>query len=118
MITSFISSILSNFTGFQSNRRLISVSLLHVYKALNGQEPLFIGDVILPSQPGRFTRASNSPNLAYPVKVPTNDYGKQTFVYAAATLWNILHFKLRSAKSLLDFRKQFKTLLFKHAYDM
>ena len=66
-------------------------------------------------QPGRFTRASNSPNLAYTVKVPRNYFGTQAFVYAAPAFGNKLPVNIRSLKSLLNFRKQFKSYLFKHA---
>ena len=42
-------------------------------------------------------------NIAFPVKVPRNSYGKRAFVHAAPTLWNNLPVRIRSSNSLLDF---------------
>ena len=89
-----------------------------VYKALHGLGPPFTSELISLSHSSKYTRSSNSLNLTHLVKVPRNNYGKRAFVYAAPALWNKLPVNLRSSKSLLDFRKQFKTYLFKHAYDM
>ena len=92
--------------------------LINVYKVLHRLEPPFISELILLSQSSRYTRSSNSPSLAHPVKVPRKNYEKRAFINAAPALWNKLPVNIRSSKSLLDFRKQLKTYLFKHAYDM
>ena len=70
------------------------------------------------SQPARLTRSSKTFNIAFPVKVPRNSYGKRAFVHAAPTLWNNLLVSIRSSNSLLDFRRQLKTYFFTLAYNI
>ena len=51
--------------------------LTDVYKALHGLVPTHITDLILLAQPTRLTRSSKNFNIAFPVKVPRNSYGKR-----------------------------------------
>ena len=99
-------------------QRIAFSILTDVYKALHGLAPTYITDLISLAQPARLTRSSKNFNIAFPVKVPRNSYGKQAFVHAAPTLWNNLPDSIRSSNSLLDFRRQLKTYFFTLAYNI
>ena len=99
-------------------QRIAFSILTDVYKALHGPAATYITDLILLAQPARLTRSSKNFNIAFPVKVPRNSYGKQAFVYAAPSLWNNLPVSIRSSNSLLDFRKQLNTYFFRLAYNI
>ena len=92
--------------------------LTDVNKVLHGLAPTYITDLILLAQPARLTRSSKNFNIAFPVKVPRNSYGKRAFVHAAPALWNNLPVSIRSSNSLLDFRRQLKTYFFRLAYNV
>ena len=92
--------------------------LTHVSKVLHGLAPTCITDLISLAQPARLTRSSKNFNIAFPVKVPKNSYGKQAFVHAAPTLWNNLPVSIRSSNALLDFRRQLKTYFFTLVYNI
>ena len=99
-------------------QRIAFSILTDVYKALHGLAPTYITDLILLAQPARLTRSSKNFNIAFPVKVPRNSYGKRTFVHAAPTLCINLPVSIRSSNSLLDFRRQLKTYFFTLAYNI
>ena len=113
-----ISKVREEFHWLPVQQRIDFSVLTNVYNALHGLGPPIISEFISLSQSNRYTRSPNSLNLAYPVKVPRNNYGQLAYVYAAPTLWNKLPVNIRFSNSLLDFRKQLKTYLYKHAYDM
>ena len=46
-----------------------------------------------------------------------NSYGKRAFSVAAPELWNNLPEDIKSATSIDDFKRKFKTFLFKQAYE-
>ena len=83
-------------------QRIAFSILTDVYKVLHGLAPTYI---ILLAQPARLTRSSKNFNIAFPVKVPRNSYGKRAFVHVVPTLWNNLPVSIRSSNSLLDFRR-------------
>ena len=99
-------------------QRIAFSILTDVYKALHGLAPTYITDLISLAQPARLTRSSKNFNMAFPVKVPRNSYGKRAFVHAAPALWNNLPVSIRSSNSLLDFRRQLKTYFFRLAYNV
>ena len=45
-------------------------------------------------------------------------YGERSFLASAPVIWNALPLSLRSCTSLLSFRKNLKTCLFKKAFDL
>ena len=67
--------------------------------------------------PGHRLRSGKQSKLLHVPKYNTR-YGKQRFTYAAAIAWNELTDDLRSKDSLLEFRKQLKTHLFKIAFNL
>ena len=71
-------------------QRIAFSILTDVYRVLHDLAPTYITDLISLAQPARLTRSSKNFNIAFPVKVPRNSYGKRAFVHAAPTLWNNL----------------------------
>jgi hypothetical protein len=88
--------------------------LLLTYKALHGLAPVYISDMIEQYQPTRSLRSSQRSLLVVP-RVRTA-YGKRSFRYASATLWNELPENVKSAQSVSAFKRLVKTHLFRQAY--
>lgn len=89
--------------------------LLYAYKAVQGDAPDYICDLITKQQPTRTLRSANRSLLTVP-KTRTATYGDRTFRKAAATLWNNLPQQLKESESVHQFKRQLKTNLFRMAY--
>ena len=86
--------------------------LLLTFKALHGQAPKYLSELLQPC-----TVKRNEMNLV--LKVPKTNlatYGDRSFKKAAPWLWNALPAGLRKSNKLSDFKKQLKTHLFNKAY--
>lgn len=90
--------------------------LLYVYNAQHGKAPSYLQNLITPYKPSRSLRSENSMLLHPPNDVRTKSYGERRFDKAAPTLWNNLPSSLRSVNSLVVFKKQLKTHLFRTAF--
>ena len=90
--------------------------LLHVFKALNDQGPVYIKDMIKLYQPTRALRSA-SQNLLVVPKARHATYGNRSFKTVAAKLWNNLPSSLRCATELQRFKSSLKTVLFREHYD-
>ena len=88
------------------------------FKCLHGLAPPYLARDIVPvaSLPGRQAlRSASSSSVAQPpFRLIT--FGARTFASSAAHLWNSLPEALRSCPTLLSFRGQLKTHLFRAAY--
>ena len=89
--------------------------LLLTYKALHGLAPAYIKDMVHEYQPARSLRSSQRSLLQVP-RVRTA-YGRRSFRYSAAMLWNELPEHVKSAQSVPAFKKLLKTHFFRLAYD-
>ena len=92
-------------------------ALLLVYKALNGLAPGYICDLLKIRTPARTLRSSNSQFLVVPPR-KTVTYGDKCFSCYAHLHWNVLPANIRNADSILTFKKQLKTFLFKESYNV
>ena len=92
-------------------------ALLLVYKALNGLAPGYICDLLKIRTPARTLRSSNSQFLVVPPR-KTVTYGDKCFSSYAPLHWNVLPANIRNADSILTFKKQLKTFLFKESYNV
>lgn len=90
--------------------------LLYVFKSLHGSAPAYLQELVCVHQPVRSLRSENSRTIK-PPRVRTKTYGERRFDHAAATLWNGLPIDLRNAPSLLCFKRNVKTHLFRLAYN-
>ena len=57
---------------------------------------------------------NNDQLLLQPPSVGTNSYGRRAFSYTAPTVWNKVPHYIRSAPSVMSFRKHLKTYYFGH----
>jgi len=87
--------------------------LLLTYKALNGQGPVYIKDMLVPC-----TGLRSREKLL--LKIPATKlvtYGDRAYSKAAPILWNALPLELRQCKTTNTFKNRLKTHLFKIAFD-
>ena len=91
--------------------------LLLTYKALNGQAPRYIKDVVKYRNSGRVLRSSNKHLLDEPVaKLKT--YGDRAYCAAAPKLWNKLPLDIRLSSAVTVFKTKLKTCLFTNSFDL
>ena len=85
--------------------------LLLTFKALTGQAPTYIRDLISIKEQTRTLRSNSSVILNHrPVR--TISYGERSFSNAAPQLWNRLPTHVKNSKSLEQFKNLLKTYLF------
>jgi hypothetical protein len=90
--------------------------LVHAYKALHDQSPIYVKDLLELYQPARNLRFQNSKQLVVP-KSRTVRYGDQRFSSVAPKLWNALPVTIRDDKSLDVFKRSLKTNFFVKIYE-
>ena len=84
--------------------------LTMTYKALHGEAPPYISELLEEYKPVRNLRSASKAQLVVPrVKLK---YGQRRFSYAGPSLWNSLPYHIRASKSLRDFKRNLKTYLF------
>ena len=97
--------------------RIIFKILLLTYKALNGQAPSYIKDLVKHRSSGRVLRYSNKHLLDEPVaKLKTYCY--RAYSVAAPKLWNKLPLDIRLSSSVTVFKTKLKTYLFTNSFDL
>ena len=93
-------------------------TLLLTYKALNGQAPLYLKELIVPYNP---LRTLARPQYAKMLKIPDMRKvkvraGGRAFKYQAPQLWNLLPVSVREADTVNIFKTKLKTFLYDKAY--
>uniref|UniRef100_A0A669BKN7 Reverse transcriptase domain-containing protein n=1 Tax=Oreochromis niloticus TaxID=8128 RepID=A0A669BKN7_ORENI len=89
--------------------------LVLTFKALQGQAPAYIIELLQPHVPSRSLRSCDQGLLVIQhTRLKTK--GDRAFATVAARLWNSLPQNLRSADSVITFKKQLKTHLFRIAF--
>ena len=84
------------------------------YKAVHTQQPPSLFKLLQFKGCTNFvTRSANHLQLQHP-PVGINNFGRRAFGYAAPSVWNSIPFHIRSATSIMAFRKQLKTYYFIH----
>ena len=92
--------------------------LVYVFKALHGQVPIYIRNLLEVYTPRRQLRSQDE---CFPLVVPktrTVTYGDRCFMTAAPKLWNALPNNLRSCETLPSFKRALKTHFFMKVYSM
>jgi len=77
------------------------------FKTLQNKSPLYLYDLIIPAMSNR---------LLLTVPRISSSAARRSFCFTAPTVWNSLPLELRCCNSLLTFRKNLKTYLFRLAY--
>ena len=90
--------------------------LVITYRALHGQGPAYISDLLDWYEPSRTLRSSNQGLLETPHTTFVTK-GDRAFQVVAVNLWNALPQNLKAAASVGIFKNLLKTLLFKHAFE-
>ena len=85
-----------------------------VYKAMHGEAPTYISDMLLQYQPKRSLRSTNSNQLC--IRKTRVRYGKRAFSICGPELWNQLPLDIRDSPSFSMFKRKLKTYLFRKAY--
>ena len=89
--------------------------LLITYKALNGQAPTYITDLLCYYRPARPLRSSTQ-NLLRNPRYNLKNYGGRSFAVAAPRLWNALPLAVKNSNSVDTFKRQLKKHLFLCSY--
>ena len=93
-------------------QRIIYKILLITFKALHGDAPNYISELLTKYTPGRALRSA-SKNLLYKPNFNLKTYGGRSFAVAAPTLWNDLPSNIKECRTAATFKTQLKTFLFK-----
>ena len=92
------------------NYRVYFKICLLTYKALHDEQPVYLRSLIATSLPSRSLRSNRGITLSVP-RIRTNT-GTKSFSSCAPSLWNNLPLSVRSATSVVTFRRRLKTYLF------
>ena len=106
-----ITPVLLSLHWLPIHERIVFKLLLLTYKALNGQAPSYILDLLTKYKPSRNLRSGTKYLLTVP-RSDTKSYGDRSFQVAAAELFNKLPMELKTAVSTNSFKAQLKTYLF------
>ena len=91
--------------------------LLYVYKAVHGEAPAYICNLVEEYVPTRSLRSASQHLLKVP-SPRTVTYGSRSFRVCGPQLWNELPPHVKNAQSLVAYKKLLKTHLFKLAYNL
>ena len=91
--------------------------LLLTFKALHGQAPIYLSELLKEHSPCRDLRSAESKLLAVP-KTRLKYFGDRAFVKAAPLLWNALPRHIRFCNTTDCFKSNLKTYLFKRSYNV
>ena len=82
---------------------------LFVFKCLNGVGPSYLSELLVKKPITRNLRSSADDKLLLIPRVRTESFGKQSFKYAAPSVWNSLPQQIRNSQSTDIFKKRLKT---------
>ncbi len=114
-IRDHISPILASLHWLPVKSRIEFKILLLTYKALHGQAPSYLKELIEPYYPSRTLRSQNAGLLVVPL-VSKSRLGARAFSHQAPLLWNKLPLRVREADTVNIFKSRLKTFLFDRAY--
>ena len=86
------------------------------FKFFEGTLPKYLSDSLKKYEPLRTLRSANDNKLVVPVRY-MKSFGERAFSSQVPRVWNKLPSVLKNCNSLVSFKKQLKTLLFKEAYN-
>ena len=88
--------------------------LVHTYNCLHGTAPKYLSDLVKHYIPPLSLRPENQLKL---VETRSKSrFGDRSLTIAAPDLWNHLPLKIKTAESVLEFKKLLKTFLFTQEY--
>ena len=105
---SHITPALATLHWLPVKRRIDFKIALLVYKALNGQAPAYITDLLQPYDPPRKLRSADKQLLSQP-PCRLKSYGDCAFCCAAPVVWNNIPHSVKTAKTIDNFKVKLKT---------
>ena len=105
-----ISSTLRDLHWLPIEQRITFKIATLAFKALHGNSPSYLTDLVSLNKPTRNLRSASLHLLAVP-RIDSSA-GRRSFSFAAPHVWNSLPLTLRSSTSLASFRSSLKTYLF------
>ena len=114
-----ITPLLRNLHWLPIRQRIAFKILLIVYKALNGQAPCYISELLAWKANAHSHNLRSSKDrliLKPPTQLTKVTLGDRAFICAAPKLWNSLPLSVREADSLLSFKRLLKSFLFAQAF--
>ena len=105
---SHITPALATLHWLPFNRRIDFKIALLVYKALNGQAPAYIADLLQPYDPPRKLRSADKQLLSQP-PCRLKSYGARMICCAAPIVWNNIPHSVKTAKTVDSFKVKLKT---------
>ena len=86
------------------------------FKFFEGTLPKYLSDSLKKYEPLRTLRSANDNKLVVPVRY-MKSFGERAFSSQVPRVWNKLPSVMKNCNSLVSFKKQLKTFLFKEAYN-
>ena len=115
--TQHITPVLQALHWLPVKQRISYKILLLTFKALNGQGPQYISELLIPLERYRSLRSTDKKMLVIP-KTRCKTLGDRSFAHAAPVLWNMLPESIKNISELNAFKSSIKTYLFKQAYQI
>jgi len=112
-----ITPVLKELHWLPVEKRVQFKMLVHTFRAIHGDAPSYIRDLVTVKQPARQLRSASEIRLTTSSLPKTVTYGDRSFKHAAPSLWNSLPSQLKNVQSLNCFKKALKTHFFKQMYD-
>ena len=82
-----------------------------------GTCPAYLSDILKVYTPRRSLRSSaDTRKLIISADIKTKTFGQRSFCYAAPSVWNSLPYEIRHSPSILSFKTQLKTHLFRVSF--
>ena len=104
---------MAHINSLENRRIKQALILVHVYKSIYGQAPVYIREM--------FTLRNNGYSLRGHLKIilprPTSSYMQHSFMYQAGKQWNNLPDEIRTSESLSIIKKNLQKLQLSSSYD-
>ena len=97
--------------------RIVFKILIITFKAIHGQAPDYICNLIPVKNPFLYGLRSNSQVLLVTPSTKTKTLGDRAFTAAAPSLWNKLPCAIREEDNFNHFKSKLKTFLFRKAFE-
>ena len=90
--------------------------LTFVFKSKLDELPIYLAELLIRENPNRMLRSNTS--LRFDIPKTYTKAGQKSFSYAGPILWNNLPVNIKTASSLISFKRLLKTFYFKIVYDV
>ena len=110
-----ITPILAKLHWLPVKQRIVYKLMTLTFQCLHNLAPPYLSELIVPYQPSRSLRSSDSHLLTVP-KTKKKSYGDRAFKNAAPKLWNTMPLDIRQCESFYSFKSKLKQYLYKESF--